>query len=101
MEEPQKTEALAWLNRGLGEKMVEFINLAKDSSYGIRAALYEFSYPDAAAAFRAAMDRGVTDLRMVFHAKKEWVDAADDWKPEDHPDVEHKEQSDGTGYRIH
>jgi phosphatidylserine/phosphatidylglycerophosphate/cardiolipin synthase-like enzyme len=57
---------MAWLSRGLYEALVEFIGRAKDSSYGLRAALYEFHYNPIGAAFEAALkDRGV-DVKILY-----------------------------------
>jgi hypothetical protein len=57
---------MAWLSRGLYEALIEFIARAKDRSYSLRAALYEFHYNPVGAAFKAALkDRGV-DVKVLY-----------------------------------
>jgi phosphatidylserine/phosphatidylglycerophosphate/cardiolipin synthase-like enzyme len=56
---------LVWLSRGLYEALVEFIGRAKDGSYGLRAALYEFHYTPVGNAFRDALKRGV-DVKVLY-----------------------------------
>ena len=63
-----KRRAWKWLSRGLEEALLEFINRAAPGDQ-LRAAVYEFQYPDVLAAFRAARDRGV-DVRIVMDAKE-------------------------------
>jgi phosphatidylserine/phosphatidylglycerophosphate/cardiolipin synthase-like enzyme len=62
-------EAYKWLSRGLEEALISFIGKAKDSSYSLRASLYELSYVPAAQAFVDAIERGV-DVKIVHHAKQ-------------------------------
>jgi PLD-like domain len=54
-----------WLSRGLYEALVEFIARAKDSTFGLRAALYEFHYDPVGAAFKAALDRKA-DVKILY-----------------------------------
>jgi PLD-like domain len=54
-----------WLSRGLYEALVEFIGRAKDSSYALRAALYEFHYDPVGVEFQAALDRKV-DVKILY-----------------------------------
>lgn len=61
-------DAYKWLSRGLEEAMLSFIAEAKDSTWTIRAAAYEFSYEPVIQAFVNALERGV-DVRIVHHAK--------------------------------
>jgi phosphatidylserine/phosphatidylglycerophosphate/cardiolipin synthase-like enzyme len=57
---------MAWLSRGLYEALIEFIGRAKDASYSLRAALYEFHYAPVGEAFKAALaDRGV-DVKILY-----------------------------------
>ncbi len=56
---------MAWLSRGLYEALIEFIGRAKDKSYGLRAALYEFHYDPVGAAFEAAVGRKV-DVKILY-----------------------------------
>jgi hypothetical protein len=53
---------MAWLSRGLYEALIEFIGRAKDKSYGLRAALYEFHYDPVGAAFQAALVKRKVDV---------------------------------------
>ena len=63
--DPQ-TPQMAWLSRGLYEALIEFIERAKDGTYGLRAALYEFHYNPVGDAFKAALkDRGV-DVKVLY-----------------------------------
>ena len=61
-------EAYAWLSRGLHEALLEFIELANDSTYALRAAIYEFQYPDVLDAFHTASGNGA-DIKIVYDAK--------------------------------
>jgi hypothetical protein len=54
-----------WLSRGLYEALVEFIDRAKDGTFALRAALYEFHYDPVGAAFKAALGRGV-DVKILY-----------------------------------
>ena len=60
--------AWRWLSRGLGEALIGFIDRAAPGD-ALRAAVYEFHYPNVLDAFRRARDRGV-DVRIVMHAKR-------------------------------
>ena len=44
MSEKETKAALKWLSRGLEESLIEFIQSAKDSTYELKAAVYEFEY---------------------------------------------------------
>jgi hypothetical protein len=55
----------AWLSRGLYEALVAFIGRAKDPSFGLRAALYEFHYDPVGRAFKAALDRKA-DVKILY-----------------------------------
>jgi phosphatidylserine/phosphatidylglycerophosphate/cardiolipin synthase-like enzyme len=65
-----KRAAYKWLSRGLEEAMLGFIAQAKDKSYSIRAAVYEFTYIPVIQAFVDAVERGV-DVKIIHHAKRE------------------------------
>jgi len=54
-----------WLSRGLYEALIEFIERAKDGTYSLRAALYEFHYDPVGVAFKAALDRKV-DVKILY-----------------------------------
>lgn len=59
--------AFNWLSRGLAESIYSFLEQARDQTYGIAAALYEFNYPDVLEALKEAKQRGVK-INVVFHA---------------------------------
>jgi len=66
---PNVTNPLApqnvWLSRGLYEALIRFIQRAKDSTFALRAAMYEFHYDPVGAAFKAALDRKV-DVKILY-----------------------------------
>jgi phospholipase D-like protein len=66
---PNVTNPLApqnvWLSRGLYEALIGFIQRAKDSTFALRAAVYEFHYDPVGAAFKAALGRGV-DVKILY-----------------------------------
>ena len=55
----------AWLSRGLYEALVAFVGRAKDATWGLRAALYEFHYDPVGRAFKAALDRKA-DVKILY-----------------------------------
>ena len=57
-------EAYKWLSRGLEEALLAFIGQAQDSSWTLRGALYQFTYPPVLQALRIAADSGA-DVRLV------------------------------------
>jgi hypothetical protein len=57
---------MAWLSRGLYDALIEFIGRAKDSSYGLRAALYEFHYTPVGDAFKAALEDRKADVKVLY-----------------------------------
>ncbi|MBI2750176.1 MAG: hypothetical protein HYX43_12775 [Burkholderiales bacterium] len=59
--------AYAWLSRGLLEALVAFIARAKDSSFGLFGAFYEFQWKDVLAALKAADGRGA-HVEIVYDA---------------------------------
>lgn len=63
-------EAYKWLSRGLEEGLLAFIGRADSPSWGLRAALYEFSYAPVLDAFRIAADSGA-DVRIVYDNSRE------------------------------
>lgn len=74
MEGPNKAavklsqEALDWLSRGVREQIIEVIEAAKDSTFALDIAIYEYELDDIVKAIDAAHKRGV-DVRVVYHAK--------------------------------
>ncbi len=63
--DPQSPQ-MTWLSRGLYEALIEFIGRAKDSSYGLRAALYEFHYTPVGDAFKAALKDRHVDVKVLY-----------------------------------
>jgi phosphatidylserine/phosphatidylglycerophosphate/cardiolipin synthase-like enzyme len=64
---PQKQkQAYAWLSRGLEEAILNFLSQAKDSTYGLHAAIYEFQKPNLLEGLKDALDRGV-EVQVVYH----------------------------------
>jgi phosphatidylserine/phosphatidylglycerophosphate/cardiolipin synthase-like enzyme len=71
--------AYDWLSRGLIEGIIQFIQRARDSKFGLKGAFYEFQWPTVLDELAAAKARGV-DVSVVFddidnatgpHAKNE------------------------------
>ncbi len=60
--------AFVWLSRGLKEAILAFLEEARDGSYALHAAMYEFQYPEVLLGFLNAKKRGV-DVRIVMDAK--------------------------------
>lgn len=67
---PEKVgqKAFDWLSRGLLEALVSFIRQAKNESWTIHAAVYEFQYVPILKEFKSAIDRGVK-VMIVFDDK--------------------------------
>ena len=59
---------MAWLSNGLKEEIVNFIQLAKDSSIALDIAIYQYELPDIYGAIDAAYKAGV-QVRLIYHAK--------------------------------
>lgn len=59
------TPPFRWLSRGLEEAILDFIGSAKDGSYGIRAAFYEFNYDPVLQALAEADKRGA-DVKIIY-----------------------------------
>lgn len=64
----EQEAAFRWLSRGLEEAMLEFIGQANAKGYGLRAAVYEFSYEAAVAAFGAAQKK-CKNVQIVYDAR--------------------------------
>jgi phosphatidylserine/phosphatidylglycerophosphate/cardiolipin synthase-like enzyme len=79
----KRTEAFAWLSRGLEEALIAFIGLATDASYAIHAAVYEFQKPELLHQLKLASGRGV-DVKVAYHGRAK--PTPKDKKPEDNPD---------------
>jgi phosphatidylserine/phosphatidylglycerophosphate/cardiolipin synthase-like enzyme len=59
--------AYRWLSRGLFEAFKSFIGRAQDSHFGLYGAMYEFQWPDAINAIKAASDAGAS-VRVIYDA---------------------------------
>jgi phosphatidylserine/phosphatidylglycerophosphate/cardiolipin synthase-like enzyme len=64
----ERERAYEWLSRGLFEAMRDFIRRAKTKKFGIRAAVYEFSYEPIIAEFRDARKR-CGDVQIIYDAR--------------------------------
>ena len=60
--------AYRWLSRGLIEALVRFIGMAKNGSWSIHGAIYEFKWPAVLEAVKEARDRGVK-IKVLFDDK--------------------------------
>jgi hypothetical protein len=77
--EPKRTEALAWLSRGLEEALLDFQSLATDKSFGLHCAVYEFQKENLLDGLKKALDRGV-DVQVVYHFRHKNSPADKTWK---------------------
>ena len=74
----QSPEARQWLSRGLEEAILAFLSQAKDGSFGLHAAIYEFQKPELLQGLKAAHDRGA-EVRVAYHYRHNG-DKDDTWK---------------------
>lgn len=65
----KQAAAYKWLSRGLYEALLAFIARAKGKDFGLHAAIYEFQWPGALAAFGEAHRRGA-EVRILYDAIK-------------------------------
>lgn len=77
----KEKEALKWLSRGVEEAILSFIEKAKDNSFSLRAAVYEFNYEPVIEAFKRASGRGV-DVKIVYDSRREYPKESSDEKIE-------------------
>ena len=61
-------EAYDWLSRGLAEALVTFIQQARDDTWTIHAAVYEFQHLPVLREFKSAIDRGAKVV-IIFDDK--------------------------------
>lgn len=64
----QQAAAWRWLSRGLEEAMLDFIGQAKSADFGLRAAVYEFSYAPVLEALGRAGK--VADVKIIYDRRK-------------------------------
>lgn len=69
--------AYAWLTRDLLPGFLNFVGRAKDSTYSIRAAIFECKLPEALAAFKEAKGNGA-DVKIIYHALDDSTGAANE-----------------------
>jgi len=62
------SDKMVWLSRGLFEALQNFIGLAKNEDFALRAAVYEFHYQPVANAFAKAIEAGA-DVKIVYDAE--------------------------------
>lgn len=61
-------EALAWLSRGVKEGIVDYCAQAKDETWALDVAIYQYELKEIVDAVNAAFDRKV-NVRLIYHAK--------------------------------
>ncbi len=59
----------AWLARGVLQQILDTIAQAKDATWALDIAIYEYEWHEIVEAVNAASQRGV-QLRLIYHAKK-------------------------------
>jgi hypothetical protein len=60
--------ARVWLSRGLLEGFIAFVHRARDASYAIRGACYEFQWPEALAALHDVATQNKADVEVIYDA---------------------------------
>src|SRR2546430_17522851 len=63
---PDAKAARIWLSNGLEEAVLAYLSQAKDSSFALHAAIYEFQKPELLQGLEDAGDRGA-DVQVVYH----------------------------------
>ncbi len=79
----KQQEAFDWLSRGVEKAILDFISGAKDSSYALRASVYEFSYDPVIEALKNASQRGA-DVKIIYDSRKDYPRETTDEKIESH-----------------
>jgi len=62
-------KAIRWLSRGLQEALIAFIGRAKDTTYQLRGAYYEFNYAPVLDAFEAAQN-ACHDVKLIVDMRE-------------------------------
>lgn len=62
-------EARAWLSNGLEEAILEFLAQAKDDSFALHAAIYEFQKTNLVQGLKDAQDRGA-EVKVAYHHRR-------------------------------
>lgn len=65
---PQHVEARKWLARGIDEKLFNFMLRAKDKTYSLDIAIYEFELEEIAEILNSLAKKKV-EIRVLYHAK--------------------------------
>jgi phosphatidylserine/phosphatidylglycerophosphate/cardiolipin synthase-like enzyme len=79
LQEPKRTEALAWLSRGLEEAVLDFQSQAADKSFALHCAVYEFQKENLLDGLKNALDRGA-DVQIVYHFRHKNSPKDKTWK---------------------
>lgn len=66
---PDAKAARVWLSNGLEEAVLAYLSQAKDSSFALHAAIYEFQKPELLQGLNDAGDRGA-DVQVVYHHRE-------------------------------
>jgi len=67
---PQATQARTWLSNGLEEAILAYLAQAKDKTFALHAAVYEFQKPELLQGLKDAIGRGVDVSVVVHHRRK-------------------------------
>jgi phosphatidylserine/phosphatidylglycerophosphate/cardiolipin synthase-like enzyme len=62
-------KARAWLSNGLEEAILDFLAQAKDDSFALHAAIYEFQKPNLVQGLKDAQDRGA-EVKVAYHHRQ-------------------------------
>jgi phosphatidylserine/phosphatidylglycerophosphate/cardiolipin synthase-like enzyme len=62
-------KARAWLSNGLEEAILDFLAQAKDDSFALHAAVYEFQKPNLIQGLKDAQDRGA-EVKVAYHHRQ-------------------------------
>jgi len=71
MTKEESEKAFVWLSRGLKEALIGFIDKAKDSTFKLRAAVYEFEYLPVLEAFKTAYEDRDVDVKIIYDSRGE------------------------------
>jgi phosphatidylserine/phosphatidylglycerophosphate/cardiolipin synthase-like enzyme len=66
---PLAQQARKWLSRGLEEALLAYLAQAKDATFALHAAVYEFQKPELLAGLKAALDRGA-EVKVLYHHRQ-------------------------------
>jgi phosphatidylserine/phosphatidylglycerophosphate/cardiolipin synthase-like enzyme len=63
----QQKAAYAWLSNGLEQAILDFLAQAKDGTYALHAAVYEFQWDSLLQGLKAAKEGGAKEVTVVYH----------------------------------